>query len=380
MDFSLNDVQQMVIEEARKFAEKELAPKVEEFDRQGEVNLAALKELGKIGYLGMLLPEEYGGCQAGAVAYAGSMLELAKGDPGMAVTVGVHNSVVNETILRYGSDAQKEKFLPKLASGEFIGCFALTEVNAGSDPAALEAWAERRGEHYVLNGTKVFVTNGGIADVVIVFALTDREKKAKGISAFLLEKGTEGLRVGKHEDKMGIRSASCTELIFEECQLSPAALLGEENKGLKIALSVLDGGRIGIAAQAIGIAEAAFQDALLYAKQRVLGDKPIADFQAIRFMLADMATEIEVAKAMLFKAAWLKEAGQVPFTQEASMAKLFASEMSHRVCHKALQIHGGYGYMKDYRIERLYRDQRITEIYEGTSEIQRHIISRNLLG
>jgi butyryl-CoA dehydrogenase len=380
MDFTFSDEQQMVIDEARHFAQKELAPTVEEFDRRGEPNLAALKKLGQLGYLGMAIPEAYGGSNVGAIACAGALLEIAKEDAGTAVAMSVHNSVVSETIVLYGTDAQKSRTLPRLASGEAIGCFALTEANSGSDPGGLQMTATPDGDHYLLNGVKTFVTNGAIADVIIVFALTDKARQAKGISAFVLPKETPGVSVGKHEDKMGIRSASCTELLFDNCRLPLEARLGEENKGLKIALSVLDGGRIGITAQAVGIAMAAYQEALRHAKDRTLNGKPIADFQSLQFMLADMATEIEVARTMLFRVAWMKQSGVARFSKEVSMAKLFASEMSHRVCHKALQIHGGYGYMKDYKIERLYRDQRITEIYEGSSEIQRYIIARSVLG
>jgi butyryl-CoA dehydrogenase len=236
------------------------------------------------------------------------------------------------------------------------------------------------GDAYVLNGTKNFTSSGGFAEVIVVFAQTDNKRGSKGISAFVLNNNTPGFEVGKHENKMGIRSASCTELVFDNCRLPADSLLGEKDMGLRIALTVLDGGRIGIAAQAIGIAEAAFEEALQYSQERIQFKKPISDFEAIRFMLADMATEIELAKTMLFRVAWMKESGQKRFTKEAAMLKLFASEMSHRVCHKALQIHGGYGYMKDYKIERLYRDQRVTEIYEGTSEIQRLVIAREIIG
>ena len=379
MDFSFSEEQEMIIGGARRFAEKELAPVVEELDQKGESNVKALRDLGKLGYMGMTIPVEYGGSDVGAVAYAGSMLELSKEDAGTSVAVSVHNSLANESVLKFGTESQKKKYLQKLAKGEWIGCFSLSEADAGSDPGSLRLLAEPDGDGFVLNGTKNFTTSGGFAEVIIVFAQTDKKKASRGISAFILKNDTSGFTIGKHENKMGIRTASCTELVFNDCHLPAEALLGQENKGLKIALTVLDGGRMGIAAQAIGIAEAAYEEALRYSKDRIQFKKPISGFQAIRFMLADMATEIEVARTMLYRVAWMKESGQKKLTKEAAMLKLYASEMAHRVCHQALQIHGGYGYMKDFKVERLYRDQRITEIYEGTSQIQKYVISREII-
>ena len=380
MDFTFNEEQKMVIDGARRFAREKLAPFAAELDEKAEVNLKAIKELGKLGYLGMTVPEEYDGSNAGVVAYAASMIEFSKADAGAAVTVSVQNSLVNDAVLAFGTEKQKKDYLPKLASGEWIGCFTLTEANSGSDPGSLRAAAVRDGDHFVLSGTKNFTTNGGIADVMIVFAQTDKEKGARGISAFLLRTDTPGFKVGKHENKMGIRSSSTTEMVFDKCRVPAASLLGEENKGLKVALTTLDGGRIGIAAQAVGIAEAALEEAVRYSKERVQFGKPISELEGIQFMLAEMATEVEVAKTMLFRVAWMKETHTVKFTKEAAMIKLYAAEMAHRVCHKALQVHGGYGFMKEYKIERLYRDQRITEIYEGTSEIQKCVIARSILG
>ncbi len=379
MDFELSEEQKMVIGGAKKFAEKELAPCVEELDAKQETNLAALKALGELGYLGMTVPEEYGGSGIGAVAYAGAMVELSKVDAGTAVGVSVQNSLVNDAIMMFGSEEQKRAYLPKLASGEWFGCFSLTEAGAGSDPGALRATAIRDGEHFILNGTKNFTTNGAFADVIIAFFSTDKEKGSKGISAFLVPKEAPGFAVGKHENKLGIRTSSTTEMIFSDCRIPAGDLLGQENRGLSIALGTLDCGRIGIAAQAVGIAEAALQESVRYAKERVQFGKPLAEFEVLQFMLADMAVDVEVAKTMLYRAAWMKDSGAKRFTKESAIVKLFASEMAHRVCHKALQIHGGYGFMKDYKVERLYRDQRITEIYEGTSEIQRLVIARSLL-
>ncbi|MDD5210020.1 MAG: acyl-CoA dehydrogenase family protein [Elusimicrobiales bacterium] len=380
MDFTFNEEQKMVIDGARRFAKEKLAPFAAELDEKAEVNIKALKELGRLGYLSMTLPEEYDGSNAGAVAYAASMIEFSKADAGTSVAVSVQNSLVNDAILTFGTDEQKKKFLPKLASGEWIGCFTLTEANSGSDPGSLRTSATRDGDHFVISGTKNFTTNGGIADVMVVFAQTCKEKGSKGISAFLLTKDIPGFKVGKHENKMGIRSSSTTEMVFDNCRVPAASLLGEENKGLKIALTTLDGGRIGIAAQAVGIAEAALEEAVRYSKERVQFGRPISELEGIQFMIADMATEVEVAKTMLYRVAWMKESHSGKYTKEAAMIKLYASEMAHRVCHKALQVHGGYGFMKEYKIERLYRDQRITEIYEGTSEIQKCVIARSVLG
>ncbi len=379
MDFLFNEEQQMIIDEAKKFAKEKLEPVAEELDAKAEVNMEALKELGELGYLGMTVPEEYEGSDLGVIAYAGAMVELSKGDAGTSVAVSVQNSLVNDAIIKFGSEEQKKEFLPKLATGEWIGCFSLTEANSGSDPGSLRTSAVKDGDYYILNGTKNFTTNGGFADVIIVFAQTDKDMGSKGISAFLVKSDIPGFKVGKHENKMGIRTSSTTEMVFTDCKVPASALLGEENKGLKIALTTLDGGRIGIAAQAIGIAEAALDEALKYAKERVQFGKPIAENQALQFKLADMATEVEIAKTFLYRVAWMKESGHKRFTKQAAMLKLYAAEMAHRVCHAALQIHGGYGFMKDYKVERLYRDQRITEIYEGTSEIQRFVISRLLL-
>ncbi|MBN2430672.1 MAG: acyl-CoA dehydrogenase family protein [Acidobacteria bacterium] len=379
MDYAFSDEQEMVIQEARRFAEEQLAPVVMELDEKQEVNMDGLRALGELGYLGMTVPEEYGGSEMGDIAYAGALLEISKVDAGTGVGMSVQNSLVNDPLLRFGTEEQKKKYLPKLAAGEWFGCFSITEAGAGSDPGALRASAVRDGDSWVLNGVKNFTTNGGFAEVIIAFFQTDKERGAKGISAFIIDSDTPGFSVGKHENKLGIRTSSTTEMVFEDCRIPAGALLGQENKGLSIALATLDGGRIGIAAQAVGIAEAALEEAIKYSKERSQFNQLISEFQGIQFMLADMATDVEVAKTMLYKVAWQKEQKQKRFTQESAILKLFASEMSHRVCYKALQIHGGYGFMKDYKVERLYRDQRITEIYEGTSEIQRYVIARNLL-
>ena len=379
MDFKFTEEQEAIFSETRRFAREELEPHVIELDRKGEPNLDGLKKLGELGYMGMNVSEEYGGVDVGAIAYAGVLLEMSKFDAGTAVAMSVHNSLVNESLVVFGTPEQKREFLPKLASGEWLGCFSLTEADAGSDPGTLRMSAVLDGDHYVLNGTKTFVTSGDIADLAVVFGQTDMKKGAKGLSAFLVPKGTPGFEPGTHEEKMGLRSATCTELVFTDCRIPKENLLGTENRGLKIALQTLDSGRIGIAAQAIGIAEAALDESVRYANERVQFGKPIAAFQGIQFMLADMATEIELARTMLVRVAWMKETKQENYSKPAAMLKLYAGEMSHRVCHKAVQIHGGYGYMKEYKVERLYRDQRVTEIYEGTSEIQRIVIARHVL-
>ncbi|MFI5385352.1 MAG: acyl-CoA dehydrogenase family protein [Fimbriimonadales bacterium] len=378
MDFSFTDEQRMIWDEARKFAEGRLALTVQELDEKQEVNLPALKELGQLGFLGMTVPEEYGGTALGAVAYVGVMVELSKVDAGTSVGVSVQNSLVNDTIVKWGTEEQKREYLPKLTTGELFGCFSLTEGGAGSDPGSLHASAVRDGDGFILNGTKNFTTNGGFADVIIVFFQTDKDKGSKGISAFLIPSSAPGFKVGKHENKLGIRTSSTTEMVFTDCRVPASCLLGVENKGLNVALTTLDGGRIGIAAQAIGIAEGALDEAVKYAKERTQFGQKLADFQALQFMIADMTVDVEVAKTMLYRAAWMKDS-HLKHTKESAIVKLFASEMAHRVCHKAIQIHGGYGFMKEFRVERLYRDQRITEIYEGTSEIQRLVIARSML-
>ncbi len=379
MDFKFNEEQQMIFNEAKKFAKNELEPFAEELDEKGLVNEAAIKKLGELGFLGMTIPEEYDGFDCGYIAYAGTMLELSKGDAGTSVCVTVQNSLFNDAIVQFGTEEQKKKYLPKLATGEYIGCFSLTEPNSGSDPGSLQTSALKEGDHFILNGTKNFVTNGSIAQLALVFAQTSPDLGAKGISAFIIKTGTPGFEIGNHENKMGIRSSSTTELIFSDCKIPASALIGTENGGLSIALATLDGGRIGVAAQAIGIAEAAFEEAVKYSKERVQFGKTLSKQPIIANKLADMAMEIELAKTLLFKVAWMKDSKQPKYTKEAAMLKCYAAEMSHRVCHAAVQIHGGYGYIKEYKVERLYRDQRITEIYEGTSEIQRMVIGRAVL-
>jgi butyryl-CoA dehydrogenase len=328
--------------------------------------------------MGMMVPEDLGGAGLDAVSYALVIEEIAKADASTAVTVAVNNSLVCGVFLQFGSDEQRKKFLPPLAKGEKLGSFALTEPEAGTDAGNVQTTAVLDGDQYVVNGTKTFITNGGLAGTVLVFASTNKELKAKGLSCLVVEKETPGFSVGSREKKMGMRAADVSELIFEDCRVPKENLIGQEGEGLKIGLTALDSGRISIAAQAVGIAQAAFQEALEYSKQRQQFGQPICQFQAIQFMLADMATRIEAARLLTYRAAHLKDQG-ARFSSQASMAKLYASEAATWVCTKALQIHGGYGYMKDYAVERYFRDARLTEIYEGTSEAQRMVIARGLL-
>ncbi|MDZ7336494.1 MAG: acyl-CoA dehydrogenase [candidate division KSB1 bacterium] len=378
MDFNLTDEQIMVRDSIRDFAKQRLAPLAEKADQEGVMDVEIIKELAELGYCGICIPSEYGGAGFDTLCYALAIEEVSKADASVGVMLSVTNSPAQLPILDFGSELLKKTYLPKLASGSSIGAFCLSEANAGSDAASIKTSADLNGDYYRLNGRKQFVTNGGIADIFIVFAVTDKSAGSKGISAFVVEKNFPGFRIGKIENKMGLKASSTAEVILEDCRVPKQNLIGEPGQGYKIALATLDHSRIGIAAQALGIAEAAFEQALEYSKQRVQFGRPICQFQAIQFMLSDMATEIEAARYLVYHAAWRYDQKQ-RVSKEASMAKLFASEMAFRVVHKALQIHGGYGYMKEYPIERMYRDQRVTEIYEGTSEVQRIVIANQLL-
>ncbi|MDZ7356930.1 MAG: acyl-CoA dehydrogenase [candidate division KSB1 bacterium] len=378
MDFNLTDEQIMVRDSIRDFAKQRLAPLAEKADQEGVMDVEIIKELAELGYCGICIPPEYGGAGFDTLCYALAIEEVSKADASVGVMLSVTNSPGQLPILDFGSEFLKRTYLPKLAGGSSIGAFCLSEANAGSDAASIKTSADLNGDYYSLNGRKQFVTNGGIADIFIVFAVTDKSAGSKGISAFVVEKNFPGFRIGKIENKMGLKASSTAEVILEDCRVPKQNLIGEPGQGYKIALATLDHSRIGIAAQALGIAEAAFEQALEYSKQRVQFGRPICQFQAIQFMLSDMATEIEAARYLVYHAAWRYDQKQ-RVSKEASMAKLFASEMAFRVVHKALQIHGGYGYMKEYPIERMYRDQRVTEIYEGTSEVQRIVIANQLL-
>lgn len=378
MDFNLSEEQVMLRDSMRDFAKQRLAPLAEQADQQSFIHPEVMKELAELGYCGICTPPEYGGAGFDTLCYALAIEEVSKVDASIGVMLSVTNSPAQLPILDFGSEMLKKKYLPPLASGHSIGAFCLTEANAGSDAASIKLNAELKGNYYTLNGIKQFITNGGIADIFVVFGVTDKAAGSKGISAFVVEKSFPGLKIGKVENKMGLKASSTTEIIFENCQVPQENLIGEPGQGFKIALATLDHSRIGIAAQALGIAEGALEQALEYSKQRIQFGKPICQFQAIQFMLSDMATEIEAARYLIYNAAWRYDQKQ-RVSREVAMAKLFASEMAFRVVHKALQIHGGYGYMKEYPIERMYRDQRATEIYEGTSEVQRMVIASNLL-
>ena len=367
----------MIRDMARSFAAERLAPFAAEWDREHRFPAEALREMGALGLLGMLVPPRWDGAGADHVAYALALEEIAAGDGATSTIMSVQNSVVCLPIYRFGTDEQRERFLRPLARGEAIGAFCLTEPQAGSDAANLVTRAQRSDRGWILDGTKQFVTSGKNAQTAVVFAVTDPTAGKRGISAFIVPTDTPGYRVARVEQKLGQRASDTAQIVLEECELPAGQLLGEEGQGYRIALSNLEGGRVGIAAQAVGMARSAFAAALAYARERRSFGAPLIEHQAIAFRLADMATRIEVARQMVLHAAALREAGQ-PCLREASMAKLFASEMAERVCSDALQIHGGYGYVEDYPVERIYRDVRVCSIYEGTSDIQRLVIARML--
>ena len=378
MDVELNDEQRQVRDLCRQFAEAELRPHARRWDAEHHFPAEAVKKLGEMGLMGVAVPPEWGGAGMDTVAYAVAMEEISRGCAGTGVIMSVSNSLYCDPVLKFGTDDQKREFLTPFARGERLGCFALTEPMSGSDAAEMQTRAVRRGDGYVLNGAKNFITNGPQADVVLVFAMTDPARAHRGITAFLVPADVGGFTRGKPDDKVGIRASGSCSIFLEDCAIPERLRLGQEGEGFKIAMSTLDGGRIGIGAQAVGIARAGYEEAREYAKERKAFGQVIAGFQAIQFMLADMATELDAARLLVWRAATLKDRG-VRFSAEAAMAKLYASEMAERVTSKGLQIHGGYGYTKDFDAERHWRDSRITEIYEGTSEIQRIVISASLL-
>lgn len=374
MKLELTEEQQLLQQSVRQFAAAEIKPIARENDETGKFPREAFAKAAELGLTGVAMPEQYGGAGMDHISYTIVIEEISKYCASTGAILSVQNSLYCDPIYRYGTDEQKKKFLAPFARGEKIGCYALTEPQAGSNAAALATKAVLKGQKYVVNGTKAWITNGGAADAAIVYVNTHPEKGEKGITALVVEKGTPGFAVGKEEKKLGINATACSELSFIDCEVPVGNRIGAEGEGYKVALTTLDGGRIGIAAQAVGIAQGAFEAALAYAKERQAFGHPIADFQAIQFMLADMATEIDAARLLVRRAAWKQDSG-ARFSMEASIAKLFASELSTRVAHKAIQIHGGNGYSREYPVERNYRDARITEIYEGTSEIQRLVIS-----
>lgn len=379
MHFELSEEQQMIRQAARDFAQTELKPGVIERDEHQKFPAEQVKKLGELGFLGMMVDPKYNGGGMDTVSYVLVMEELSKIDASASVVVSVNNSLVCYGLEQYGTEEQKEKYLKPLAAGEKIGAFCLSEPEAGSDATSQHTTAEDKGDYYLLNGTKNWITNGGTASTYLVIAQTHKELKHKGINVFIVEKGTPGFTIGPKENKLGIRGSDTHSLMFNDVKVPKENRIGEDGFGFKFAMKTLEGGRIGIAAQALGIASGAYELALAYAKERKAFGKPIADHQAIAFKLADMATQIEAARLLVHKAAWLKDQGR-PYTLEGSMAKLFASKVAMDVTVEAVQIHGGYGFVKEYHVERLMRDAKITQIYEGTSEIQKLVISRSILG
>ncbi|MEL3972998.1 acyl-CoA dehydrogenase [Rossellomorea oryzaecorticis] len=377
MNLRFTEEQQMMRKMVRDFAETEIQPFVEKME-EGHFPREILNKMAELGLMGITAPEKYGGSEMDFTSYIIAIHELSKVSATIGVILSVHTSVGTNPILYFGNEEQKQKYIPKLASGEYLGAFCLTEPSAGSDAKSLKSKAEKRGDHYVLNGSKVFITNGGEADTYIVFAVTDPSKGSRGVSAFIVEKNMPGLIIGKDEHKMGLHGSRTVQLTFEDMKVPAENLLGQEGEGFKIAMANLDVGRIGIAAQALGIAEGAFEHATAYAKERVQFGKPIAAQQGIGFKLADMATAVEGSKLLVYRAADLRSQG-ISCGKEASMAKLFASKTAVEVTTEAIQVYGGYGYTKEYPVERLFRDAKVTEIYEGTSEIQRMVIGKNLL-
>jgi butyryl-CoA dehydrogenase len=374
MQIELTEEQQMLRESVRRFAEEVVRPRAKEIDESGEFPLDFFRQAGELGLTGVAVPEEYGGAGMDVVSYCLVIEEISRVCASSGVILSVNNSLVCDPVNLFGSDEQKREILTALASGQKLGCFALTEPGAGSDAAALRTTAKRDGDDYVLNGNKVFITNGTHADVALVFATVDPSLGYKGITAFLVDADTDGYTRGGHEVKLGVNASGTTELAFSDMRVPASRRLGEEGQGFRIAMATLDGGRVGIAAQAVGIAQGAFEEALAYAQEREQFGKPLSDLQAIQFYLSDMSTEIDAGRLLTWKAAWAKM-NKKRYSLEAAQAKLFTSQMAQRVTSKALQIHGGYGYTREYNVERFFRDARITEIYEGTSEIQKAVIA-----
>ena len=379
MDFTLDSDQKLIQDMVREFATNELEPVAEEIDRSGEFPWTNIKKMAELGLMGMIVPEKYGGGGMSFVSLAIAVEEISRACASTGVIVAVNQTLSAYPILKFGDDSQKQKYLPVLAKAEKLGAFGLTEANAGSDPAAMETHAKLDGDHYIINGSKRFITNGGEAGIFIVFASTDKEKGYKGISAFIIERDFPGFSVGKHEDLMGLRATANCELLFEDCKVPKENLLGEEGQGFKIALHTIDTSRIDIGAQAVGIAQGALDASLKYSKERKTFGKPICEYEMIQSKLAEMATRIDAARLLVYRAAAMKDAGIERYSKEAAMAKYMASEACMYSVREAVQIYGGYGYTKDYAVERFFRDAKVMEIYEGTSEIQKIVIARNLL-
>lgn len=378
MDFQLNDEQQQLRKSVREFAEREIAPHVLEWDEAAQFPAEVVTELGKMGLLGVIFPAEYGGAGMGYIEYVIAIEELSRIDGSVGIIVAAHTSLCSNHIFIAGNEQQKQAYVPKLATGEFLGAWGLTEPGSGSDAGGARCTAVRKGDKWVLNGTKTFITNGAHADVYVIIAVTDKAARTHGLSAFIVEKGSKGFRPGKKENKLGLRASDTSELIFEDCEIPAGNLLGQEGQGFIDAMRVLDGGRISIAALGLGMAQGAYECALKYSKQRKQFGQAISEFQAIQWKLADMATEIDAARLLTMRSAWLKD-NHMKTTLESSMAKLYTSEVAVRVANEGVQIHGGYGFIKDYPAEKFYRDVKLCTIGEGTSEIQRMVISRQIL-
>ncbi len=378
MDFELTSEQLQLQKNIREFAEAEIRPHVREWDEHSHFPAELLPKLAELGLMGVIFPEEYGGAGLGYIEYAMAIEELSRVDGSVGILVAAHTSLCGNHIFKCGSEEQRRRYVPDLASGRKLGCWSLTEPEAGSDAAGTRTTAVRQGECWLLNGSKTFTTNGHYADVCVAMASTDRSRGHHGISAFVVEKGTPGFRAGRKEDKMGLRASDTAEVIFEDCRLPPNNLVGQEGEGFVDSLKILDGGRISIAAMAIGMAQGAYEAALQYSKQRKQFGRRISEFQAIQWKLADMATEIDAARLLNYRAAWMADRG-LRTTKESSMAKLYAGEVAVRAANEAVQIHGGYGFIKDYPAEKYYRDVKLCTIGEGTSEIQRLVIARQLL-
>jgi alkylation response protein AidB-like acyl-CoA dehydrogenase len=380
LDFALTAEQQQLRKSVRAFAEGEIAPHVMEWDEASHFPMEIMPQLAEMGLLGVIFPEHYGGAGLGYIEYVIAVEELSRVDGSVGIIVAAHNSLCSNHIYKFGTEAQKKKYLTPLAQGKKIGAWSLTEPEAGSDAGGTRTTARRDGDHYILNGSKTFTTNGHYADFCVAMAVTDKSKGSHGISAFIIEKGTPGFRPGKKENKLGLRASDTSEIIFTDCRIPAENLLGPEGEGFTGSLAILDGGRISIAALGLGMAQGALDAATSYAKQRKQFGKAISEFQAIQFKLADMATEVEAARLLVYHAAWLADQKTVRFGKESSMAKLFAGEVAVRVANECVQIHGGYGFIKDYPAEKYYRDVKLCTIGEGTSEIQRLVIARQLLG
>ncbi len=380
MDFSFTDEQRQLRQSVREFAESEIAPHIMEWDEASHFPVEIMPQLAEMGLLGVIFPEQYGGAGLGYIEYVTVIEELARVDGSVGLIVAAHNSLCTNHIFKFGSEEQRRKYVVPLAQGKKIGCWSLTEPEAGSDAGGTRTVAERSGDGWMLNGAKTFTTNGHYADVCVAMALTDKTKGSHGISAFIVEKGTPGFRPGKKENKLGMRASDTSEVVFNDCRIPACQLLGAAGQGFVNSLQVLDGGRISIAALALGMAQGAYEAAVKYAKERKQFGKAISDFQAIQFKLADMATQIEAARLLVYHAAWLADCNDVRFTKESSMAKLFASEVAVRVANEVVQVFGGYGFVKDYPAEKYYRDVKLCTIGEGTSEIQRLVIARQILG